>query len=200
MRNIDKKQVREQVIKLRDSQSEDKILSKSKIIKDELFDFEYFKKSNIIMFYVSFRSEVKTDFIIKESLKLGKKVVLPQADPKNKKLNIFQVTNFEEDLKEGIWGILEPKDACKKIDIKNIDLVIVPAVAYDMRGYRVGYGGGYYDKFLSEFYNSNKNGKTIGLAYELQIIDKIPADEFDQKVNFIVTEERINYISPFTLP
>lgn len=188
---MNKKKIREDIIKLRDNQLPSSASSKSLLIKNKLFSFEYFKGAKMVMFYVSNKSEVSTHLMIKESLSMGKEVVVPQTDPKNKKLNIFQITNFEEDLKEGIWGILEPKNTCKKVDLKNIDLVIVPAVAYDIKGYRVGYGGGYYDRFLPEFYNSNKNGKTIGLAYELQITDKIPANKFDQKVNFIITEERI---------
>ncbi len=188
---VNKKKIRRDVIKLRDNQLSSSASSKSLLIKNKLFSFAPFKDANIVMFYVSFKSEVSTHLMIKDSLNMEKEVVLPQADPKNKKLNIFQITNFEEDLKEGIWGIREPKNTCKKVDLKNIDLVIVPAVAYDIRGSRVGYGGGYYHRFLPEFYNSNKNGKTIGLAYELQIIDKIPVDEFDQKVSFIITEERI---------
>lgn len=191
-----KKEIREKIIHLRNIQPTEKIIKKSSIIKDKLFSFEHFQKAKTVMFYASFRNEVETHFMIKDTLRQGKVVALPKTDSKNKKLDVFQINNFEEDIEKGYCEILEPKNTCKKINIKDIDLVIVPAVAYTQDGYRIGYGGGYYDRFLDKFYTLNKNGISIGLAFEFQIIEEMPKDKFDRKVHFIITEERIIKIKP----
>ena len=135
------------------------------------------------MFFASFRSEVDTIPMIRRALASGKKVVLPRV--KGKELEFFEIKDADKDLSPGAWGIPEPVES-REIDLAEIDLIITPGAAFDERGNRLGYGAGFYDKILP-FYN----GMTVALAFELQIVSKVPAEAHDVPVKKIVTEKRI---------
>lgn len=162
----------------------DELIKKSKEIKKRLFNLDCYKKARNIMFYVSFDNEVNTHEMIKEALK-DKIVVVPITNVKEKKLELSEIRNF--DLKPNIFGVLEP---IKKIefDKDKLDLVIVPGIVFDEKGHRIGYGYGYYDRFLKTL---RKDTLIIGLAYEFQIIKDIPAEKHDIKVDMVVSEKRV---------
>ncbi|MEW6096269.1 MAG: 5-formyltetrahydrofolate cyclo-ligase [bacterium] len=163
------------------------ITSKSLKIKERLFNLEEFKKASIISFYISFRSEVQTHEMIKEALRLDKRVAVPIVESE-KVLSLSEIKDFDNELKIGKFGILEPKLECRrKINLEEVELVIVPGVVFDERGNRIGYGGGYYDNLL----NKMKGIPFIGLAYELQIVNHIPVEDGDIPVHKIITEKRI---------
>ncbi|MFH1641393.1 MAG: 5-formyltetrahydrofolate cyclo-ligase [Nanoarchaeota archaeon] len=155
--------------------------AKSELIKQKLLSLGEYKKARKIMAYVSFGTEVDTHSIIKEALK--EKIV---AVPKIKGWEMIpcRIDDFSELNFKNRYGILEPDDFKKKMD--DVDLVIVPGVAFDKEGNRIGYGGGYYDTFLK-----NSKAKKIGIAFDMQIVDKIPAEKHDIKVDKIVTESTI---------
>ena len=138
-----------------------------------------YKKAKTVSFFVSFGSEVDTHDMIKEALK-EKEVCVPvvQGDY----IALSKINGLGDLDKEGKYGILEPSSIIE-IDKELVDLIIVPGVAFDKKGYRIGYGRGYYDKLLKEF-----NGKTIGLAFSLQIVNKIPKEEHDIRVDKVITE------------
>jgi 5-formyltetrahydrofolate cyclo-ligase len=187
----EKKCLREKFSRLRKNLTKREREQLSKIIKKNLFSMEEFKKSKVIMFFVSFKSEVNTIPMIKETIKLGKRVVVPLVIKKKKSLVAIEIKDPDKDLSPGEFGILEPKDSENPVNPKEIDLVLVPGLVFDKYGYRIGYGGGYYDNWLKYF---NKN-KRIGLAFSLQVIeDKIPISNHDLPVNKIVTDKAI--ISP----
>lgn len=167
------------ILKKRNRLSKKEIIEKSKIIKEKLFDSKEYKKSKTIMFYVSFGSEVDTIEMIKESLK-NKKVCVPVV--KESDLISSLIKNIKELNKKNRYGILEPSKI-NKVDKKDIDLVIVPGIVFDRQNHRIGYGKGYYDNFLKDF-----KGKTIGLAFKLQILEIIPKDEWDVKLDKIISE------------
>lgn len=156
---------------------------KSRKIGELLFALPEFQSARIVMFFASFRSEVETGLMIRHALTSGKRVILPKV--KGKDLALFEIRDFEKDVSPGTWGILEPV-ASRSIDLAEIDLIIVPGVAFDERGNRLGYGAGYYDRLLSTFTNA-----TVALAFELQIVPQIHADPHDVPVKKIVTEKRI---------
>ncbi len=168
------------ILKKRNRLSKKEIIKKSKIIKEKLFNSEEYKKSKTTMFYVSFASEVDTIEMIKESLK-NKKVCVPVVKGDNLIPSI--IGDIKELNKKNKYGILEPLKI-NKIDKKDIDLVIVPGVVFDKQNHRIGYGKGYYDNFLKDF-----KGKTIGLAFKLQILEIIPKDEWDVIVDKIISEQ-----------
>ncbi len=143
------------------------------------------------MFFASFRSEVETAPMIRRALAAGKRVVLPKV--KGKELELFEIKIFDSDVSPGAWGIPEPRgSALVKLD--ELDVIIVPGVAFDERGNRLGYGAGFYDKLLSEF-----KKPTVAIAFEQQIVPMILADPHDVPVKKIVTENRIIEAKSFAI-
>ena len=144
------------------------------------------KSAGLIMCYMSFRSELPTGEIVENLKKMGKRLCFPLCE----KAGIMQAWEpFDENSwKDGYMGIKEPDPECSRlIDPEDIGIVICPMVAFDKEKRRMGYGGGYYDRYLPKC----KNAVRIGLAFEAQRLADIPIDEFDQRMDFIVTEEKI---------
>jgi len=180
-----KKLVRKELIELRKKTSKRDVLEKSNIIKNKLFQLPEYKQSSTILFYVSYGNEVFTHNMIKESMKAGKIVVVPKSDTENRRLILSELSNWN-DLEKGSHGILEPKKI-NEIFINKIDLVIIPGVGFDKNGNRIGHGKGYYDNLIG----SSKNILPIGLAFEFQIVEKIPINSYDFPVQKIITEKRV---------
>lgn len=180
---MNKDKLRKNILKKRSKQSQDQHKSKSYTIANKILDDEDFKKAHRVLFYASFGSEVRTEFLIKLSLP-QKLVYLPKVNLETKILEIYRIDKFEE-LEKGAYGILEPLTDYRK-SIGDIDLVIVPGIVFDKKGYRLGYGKGYYDKLLKDF----KKPK-IGLAYDLQVVKKVPKEGHDIPVDRIITEKRV---------
>jgi 5-formyltetrahydrofolate cyclo-ligase len=180
--------LRKKILSKRNSLTIAEIKEKSLKIKSSLFNLKEFKEADNIMFFVSFRSEVMTDFMIKEALDLGKKVIVPRVNKRTTSLQISYIDDFNTDLTFGAYGILEPKsDQCQRAKKNDVDIVIVPGAAFSVEGNRVGYGLGYYDRF---FDNLNKDVSKIALAFELQIVKKVPTSKYDVTMDMIITEER----------
>ena len=171
-----KKEFRKKVIESRKNKSANFVLSNSNLITEKLLQMEDIRNATNIMLYLNFNNEVQTDNLIKKLLSL-KKIVIPT-----------QITDLKEGLRIGAYGIREPNEKSPTIDIKALDVVIVPAVAYDIHCYRLGYGGGFYDRFLE---NLRKDAITIGIAFDFQIFDSIPKETHDAQLDYIVTETRI---------
>jgi 5-formyltetrahydrofolate cyclo-ligase len=142
--------------------------------------------AQMIHCYVSWRNEVDTHCLIKELLQQGKKVVVPVVEKRRRTLTHAQIDAFEE-LLPGAYGILEPsQDRLKPTPVSDLDLIIVPGVAFDINGNRLGFGGGYYDRFLSECRTFK-----IGLCYQFQILETIPTEKRDQRVDAVVSEKNL---------
>ncbi len=184
-----KKEFRKKVIQIRKQQDASMVEEKSKAIFKNLMTIKEINEANIVMAYLDFNNEAKTDQIIHHLISLGKKVVIPITVLETRDLIPSEIRNIEKEVKIGTYGIREPKEEfIRPVDKKEIDLVIVPAVAYDTQGYRLGYGGGFYDRFLEKL---RKDVKTIGIAFELQVFDSVPKEKHDAKLNYIITEKRI---------
>jgi|TARA_Y100000310_G_C20351074_1_gene654373 5-formyltetrahydrofolate cyclo-ligase len=167
------------ILRKRNRLSKEEVIKKSRIIKDKLFNSEEYKKAKIIMFYASFGSEVNTLDMIKESLK-DKTICIPIV--KNNIIIASKIKDIEELDKKNKYGIFEVS-VIKKINTKDIDLVVVPGIAFDKKNNRIGYGKGYYDNFLKNFKN-----KKVGLAFNLQILEIIPNDEWDVRLDKVISE------------
>jgi 5-formyltetrahydrofolate cyclo-ligase len=157
--------------------------AKSREIEERLFALPDFKLARSVMFFASFRSEVETGLMIMRALTYGKRVILPKV--KGEELELLEIRDFEKDVSPGAWGISEPV-AARPFSLREIDLIVVPGVAFDVRGTRIGYGAGFYDKLLHAY-----KKMTVALAFELQILPHIQADSHDVPVKKIVTEKRI---------
>jgi 5-formyltetrahydrofolate cyclo-ligase len=153
---------------------------KSKLIKDALFSTSVFKKAKRVMFYITFGGEVNTVEMIKEAQKLGKIIVVPVC----KKNRIIKACLLGKDTKlaRGPYGIWEPVvQEC--VNLKRLDLVVIPGVAFDREGNRLGRGKGYYDRFLKKL---SKRTASIGLAFDFQILPFVPAKVHDVSVNKVL--------------
>lgn len=183
---MDKKDLRNKILEIRDNiidRSE-----KDKKILERLVNSDVFKNSKNIFIYVSYSSEVNTKEIINIALKLNKNIYVPKVIKSERKMNAVQINDIKN-LKSGVWGILEPEsdEGLKELDI--IDLIIMPGVVFDEIGNRIGYGGGYYDKFLS---NIKANGYKVAIAYKEQLADLINVvEEHDIKYDMLITDDII---------
>ncbi|TYP54196.1 5-formyltetrahydrofolate cyclo-ligase [Thermosediminibacter litoriperuensis] len=182
---MDKKKLRRIFLDKRLSLSREDVKNMSEKIISTLFALEEFKKSGIVMFYVDARNEVETREAIERALSMGKRVAVPKTI-KGQRLLAVEIKGTGE-LVPGTFGILEPEKD-DGLDPEVIDLVVVPGVAFDRRGYRLGYGAGYYDGFLPRL---RPEVKKIALAFELQLTEYIPAEKHDIRMDAIVTEKGI---------
>lgn len=184
-----KSQIRRELIAKRQALSQEEVQSKSQLIARRIVTLPEFCQAKTIMVYLAFRNEVDTQEIIQEALAQGKRIVVPISEPQERKIIPAEIKNYPADLQVGTYGILEPKpEAIYPVDPAEIDLVFIPGVAFDEKGYRLGYGAGYYDRFLSRL---RPDVVTLALAYEMQILSDVYPESHDQKVGLIVTEERI---------
>lgn len=187
-----KQTLKSEIFEKRKSIPKKEIKEKSAKIKERLYSLPEFKHSKNILFYVSFNNEVDTIETIRELLKNKeenkKNIIVPYVEKGNPILQLSELKNFS-DLEPRTFGILEPKeDKTKKFDANKLDLVIVPGIAFDKNGHRIGYGHGYYDRFLQKL---SKNTVKIGLAFELQLIEKIHEEGHDIPVDWVITEKNI---------
>jgi 5-formyltetrahydrofolate cyclo-ligase len=178
-----KEKIRKQVLDARFKLAPEQRRVKSAEIEARLFGLPEYCAASIVLFYASFQSEVETHHMIRRALAEGKRVVLPKV--KGKELDLFEISNFDRDVSPGAWGIPEP-EGDRQADLKDIGLIVVPGAAFDGRGNRIGYGAGFYDKLLPLY-----KGRTVALAFELQIVPEAPADPHDIPMQKIVTEKRV---------
>ncbi|MBN2042550.1 MAG: 5-formyltetrahydrofolate cyclo-ligase [Candidatus Aenigmarchaeota archaeon] len=182
-----KQKIRKEILSKRNVHLQSEKWRKDMLIMEKLFSTGDFKKAKNILFYYSVRGEVGTEKMIRESMKMGKKVLFPVTDTVNRSLSISEINEMLEDLKPGPYGIPEPSYPII-FPPKDLDMVIVPGIAFDKKGNRLGYGMGFYDRFLSDIH---RKIPVIALAYEFQMVDKIPHEETDVRVQKIITEKRI---------
>jgi 5-formyltetrahydrofolate cyclo-ligase len=185
--NTEKSSLRKVLLQRRDTTSYDFIKLASKKIQDRLKQVDVFKKAKKIACYYPIGSEVLTQDIMQEILGNGIEVFLPKVVGDNLS---FRKIDGLKDLEKGTFGIMEPKENCQ--EVKEMDVVVVPAIGITKNGIRLGYGYGYYDRFLS-----TSNAKTITLTYSKQLVKSIPFSEKDVKIDWIVTEEKFIETSKF---
>jgi 5-formyltetrahydrofolate cyclo-ligase len=167
-----KRKLREEVIKKLRSHKEDERLKKSSRIAKKLFSLREFFKAKTILFYLSFDGEVDTVRMIKNTIKQGKRVAVPVICKETKEIVPSVIKDYDSELKTGPYGISHPKEEyIRPIPLESIDLVIVPGLAFDVAGNRLGRGMGYYDRFLSRL---PKDVPTIGLAFDFQMVYNFP--------------------------
>ena len=183
--SIPKAKIRREMLQKLKNQANWERVRKSELIKERLFSLPEFENAKIVMFYVSTSYEVNTQFMIDEAISLDKKIAVPVTLSREKGLIPSLLSDPERELTLGCYGILEPKPACiKEVSIDEIDLVIVPGLAFDKRGNRIGHGSGYYDRFLKKV---PSKVPLIGLAFDFQILENISPCSHDIPVTKLVT-------------
>lgn len=186
----DAAQLRKDILAARNRLTPLEISDKSKAICQTLLELEAIRSCQSIFVYVSFRSEVATFDLIDRLLALGKTVTVPITRVEEKRLDAIRITNRATDLVKGYCAIPEPKKELWQSHLlapEKIETILLPGSVFDKRGGRFGYGGGYYDRLLAAIPAANR----IGLAFDLQVIDRAPLCDHDQLLDVIVTESRV---------
>lgn len=180
-----KNSLRKAVLSFRNSLDKSSVLSMSADIFRQFLSIEKIQTSSRFMLYVDFRNEVATREIISDLLDLGKEVYLPVTLKYEKKLIPKRIFSLD-DLVFGAYGILEPRIDAPTIDNSLLDVVIVPGSVFDKNGYRTGYGGGYYDRFLE-----STDALKVGVCFDFQLVDDVFPENHDKRMDFIITEKEV---------
>lgn len=159
-----------------------------KICRAVLASATYRYADTILMYYAK-EDEVNINSVAWEAVKAGKKVAFPKTNPDDRSM-VFRFVQSEDDFESGALGLHEPKDGLPEFEVtgelqSNV-ICIIPAVVYDKKGFRIGYGGGYYDRYLSSF-----KGTKVGVEYHDFIVGDVPHGRFDLAVDVIITEKGI---------
>lgn len=182
-----KDKMRRIMLEKRNSLSSATIDTKSADIQQRFTNSYEFNHAKILASYYPTGSEVRTEKIISAALKSSRLVALPRTEGDH--IKFYQIF-LNTDLIAGRFGIKEPSISSNSFVPDNIDLLLVPGILFDISGYRIGYGYGYYDRFIARKKNSTVS---VGLAYESQMCEEVPRSYYDQKVNILVTEKRMLY-------
>lgn len=169
------------MLSLRNSLEKAEREEKSKKITEKVIELLLSRGIKSVLLYASYGSEVETWKIFEFCRRNSIRTAFPKVSGNN--IEIYWVNHFSQ-LVPGFRSILEPLYG-KGITLSEIELILVPGIAFDLRCFRIGYGGGFYDRLLKE-----RDSLAIGLAYDEQIIEKIPNEPFDQKVDLIITDKR----------
>ena len=180
-----KKELRQRFRNIRLSISEGEKSELDRSVAENFLALAQYGEAEVLLVYISKDIEVGTELIIDQALRDGKKVAAPKCDIKTNEME-FYIISSRDDLAEGYYGLMEPDpDKCPEVEDFSGALCIVPALAYDRKGFRLGFGKGYYDRFLARF-----GGVSAGLCYESCVCGELPRGEFDRRVNILVTEKR----------
>ncbi len=183
-----KASVRRRVLHARDSLESDLRRAKDTKIQEKFLSGDDFLGARNIMLFASFRSEPDTHGLIRKSLTLQKRVILPRVKKEGYALLLYEIKDHGE-LVPGYMDIPEPSvPEERRFDGELLDLIVMPGVAFDREGGRLGYGGGYYDRFIASL---DRRPPLVALAYEEQIIDRVPLGDHDIRVDTIITDERV---------
>ena len=183
---MDKKTYRKHIIALRSQKTSEERLSAESIVFKRLENLDLFINAQNISSFVDFRDEISMTAINQSIIDSGKNLLLPYISPTTKEMQFYLVYDLSS-LKRNTFGILEPDPQIHALyDESRIDCVLTPGVAFDAKGYRLGYGGGFYDRFFSRI---EKAIPKIGIAFDLQCVDALPVEDYDRPITHIITEK-----------
>jgi len=186
-----KSEIRGATLALRDGMTEKKRSKKSRQIMNHLFDFANFLEAKIVLFYMNVNSEVVTEAMIQKAMDYEKGIILPWIDQKKKAIVPLKIDDLSRDVQPGYRNIPEPiPQRCKAMPFEQIDLAIMPGIAFDERGGRIGHGTGFYDRLIPKL---DVTTRKVALAFECQIVPQIPMEPHDRYIDIIITEKRIIY-------
>ena len=188
---LKKQEIRNQVEEKLDALPEQEILEKYGLIEDQLFDFANFREAEVTLLYINHPHEVDTANILKRCSQSAKDIVLPLFNGDGNGTRLYKISDIEKDLRIGPANILEPDpDRCKPVPIDDVDIAIIPGIAFDEKGGRLGIGNGRYDRIISKL---PITARKVSCATEEQMAPLIPMESHDKYVDIIITEKRIIY-------
>ncbi|MEW5903560.1 MAG: 5-formyltetrahydrofolate cyclo-ligase [Pseudomonadota bacterium] len=182
-----KQALRQRIIAAREKLGAVERLRLSRDILDAIRAMPAYRQAKCVLAYLDFGTELETGHWVAQALRDGKRVLLPRVNRASQHLDLYPVSDLEQDVAPGTWGIREPlPERCNKEEaLGTIDFVLLPGVAFDREGGRLGYGGGFYDKLLARLPHQPL---LVAGAFALQVVDDIPLEPTDRKVDWLVTE------------
>ena len=193
MVNDERQMLRNKILGARDLLSASERHEKSSSAIQNFWSLPEMKHWSTLFIYVNFRSELETLELIYQCLSQGKRVAVPLVDASTVSMIPLLIQDPEKDLVPGYYGIPEPDpQKSLRVALREIDAAVIPGSVFDIQGGRLGYGGGYYDRFLV---NDAPQAKRIGFAFEMQVVEKVPVEPHDQPLDILITEKRIVNLS-----
>src|SRR5450759_2162256 len=180
--------IRKKLLALREQLSPDVRAAWSEAISAHIVKLEIYRQASTILGYMNFGAEFASELWIQQVLADGKKLALPRVNRHTNQLDLYWVDDLENQLAAGLWGIREPVvERCERLTTLNeVEFALLPGVAFTRDGARLGYGGGYYDMLLALM---TDRPALVAAAFALQIVERIPQEETDVKVEWIITEQ-----------
>lgn len=187
MSKVSKDSLRASVLALRRSLDTTEVLKRSAVVQERFLRESAYREAKSVALYAGSSDEVQTGLIQKDALKCGKEIFYPRVVDNNPYLAFYRVSS-NEDLSPGAYGMLEPKVGIglSEKPASEIDLIVVPGVAFDPHGARIGYGKGYYDRALAAY-----EGTVSALAFDLQVVEEVPTEAHDVRMALLVSESRV---------
>lgn len=180
-----KSKLRRLMLKMRRALSLEEVREKSRLVQENIILLEAYKAAGTIALYSSIHNEVLMNLIARDAASSGKRLLFPAM---HDGVLLFRELIAGIKMHPGAFGILEPSKSGSIIDPAQIDLIVVPGVAFDITGHRVGYGKGCYDRAL---HNLEGKGRMVGACYDFQLVDEIVGEPHDVKLDIIVTDNRV---------
>lgn len=190
---MDKKTFRKHIMALRSQLTPKERLEAESTIFDILKHFDLYNNAKNISSFVDFRDEISMTAINQSIIDSGRNLLLPYITPLTKEMQFYLVKDLSA-LERNTFGILEPNPEVHVLfDDLQIDCVLTPGVAFDVKGYRLGYGGGFYDRFFNRI---EKAIPKIGIAFDLQCVEALPVEHYDYPITHIITEKGLKAFYP----
>jgi 5-formyltetrahydrofolate cyclo-ligase len=185
-----KKQLRQRIIAMREQLSPDVRAAHSAAITQHLRKLPTYQQANVVLGYMNFGAEFDSGTWVKQVLTDGKQLALPKVNRHTNQLNLYWVDDLASQLAAGLWGIPEPvAERCERLNTLNeVEFALLPGVAFTRSGARLGYGGGFYDKLLVLI---EHRPTLVAAAFGLQVVEDMPQEATDVKVEWVVTEQGI---------
>lgn len=191
---LEKRALRSRVLAKRDALPAIERAAASSVICATLAELPDFRQAHCVLLTLPFGSETDTRPLVEHALQAGKRVLLPRVDRPARMLELRRITNLAQDIAPGQWNIPEPRpEHCAQAAAEEAEWVLVPGVAFDTQGGRLGYGGGFYDRLLPLL---RPQVSRVAAAFSLQLVDQVPRGKHDLPVDRIVTESRTIFAHP----
>lgn len=183
-----KQALRQRIIAARQQMAEPERARLSRAIAARITGLQAYRSAGTVLAYLNFGAEFAAEELVRQALQQGKRVLLPKVNRATNALDVYQVADLQHDIAPGLWNIREPlAERCARVDaLETVDFILLPGVAFGRDGARLGYGGGFYDKLLARL--SHSPVLAAG-AYAMQVIEGIPQEATDRKVEWLVTED-----------
>lgn len=182
-----KQAIRQRIIAARQQMAEQERARLSCAIAARIASLDAYRTASTVLAYLNFGAEFAAEGLVQQALQEGKRVLLPKVNRATNELDVYRVADLQHDVAPGLWDIREPlAERCTRIDaLEAVDFILLPGVAFGRDGARLGYGGGFYDKLLARL----KHDPVLAAgAYAMQIVEGIPQEATDRKVEWLVTE------------